>query len=106
MERFDLESLSLNELKSLQKDVARSIKGFEDRKRREAIAAAEAAARNAGFSLYELLGRTKQTKRTASPPRFRHPENPEVTWSGRGRQPTWYKDAIAAGISEDDLKIP
>ena len=33
------------------------------------------------------------------------PENPDATWSGRGRQPDWFKSAIAAGKAPEDLEI-
>ena len=35
----------------------------------------------------------------------RDPENPALTWSGRGRKPRWFVDALAAGKTEDDLTI-
>ena len=27
------------------------------------------------------------------------------TWTGQGGTPNWYKDALAAGISEDDMRV-
>jgi DNA-binding protein H-NS len=36
---------------------------------------------------------------------YRHPENADQTWSGRGRQPDWMKEALAAGKSKDDFLI-
>ena len=53
---FDLNNLSLKELRDLRTKVDRSIAGFEERKRREAMAALEDAAREHGFSLSELTG--------------------------------------------------
>ncbi|MEM0950413.1 MAG: H-NS histone family protein [Pseudomonadota bacterium] len=103
MAKINLEKLSLDELKALEKDVAKAIKGFEGKKRKEALAAAEAAANKAGFKLSELVGDTKAPKKAAAPAKYKHPENPELTWSGRGRQPAWYKEAIEAGTSEADL---
>ena len=109
MAKINLEKLSLDELEALEKDVAKAIKGFESKKRKEALAAAEAAAKKAGFKLVELVGGSKapkkSSKRPASPAKYKHPENPELTWSGRGRQPVWYKEAIEAGTSEKDLLI-
>jgi DNA-binding protein H-NS len=43
--------------------------------------------------------------RTRVAPKYRHPENPDVTWSGRGRKPQWFVDALAAGTTAGDLEI-
>ncbi len=98
MAKINLEKLSLEELKALEKDVAKAIKSFEGKKRKETPAAAEAAAKKAGFKLAGLVGGSKapkvSSKKPASPAKYKHPENPELTWSGRGRHSLWYKEAI------------
>jgi DNA-binding protein H-NS len=38
-------------------------------------------------------------------PKFRNPELPSETWSGRGRQPHWVIEILAAGASLDDCRI-
>ena len=105
MEKIDLHLLSLGELKTLKKDVEKAIKTFEERQRKEALAAAEAKAREMGFTLEELLGRSKKSPKKSSPPKYRHPENPAKTWSGRGRQPVWFKEALEAGKTPEDLEV-
>ncbi|PZQ96180.1 MAG: transcriptional regulator [Cereibacter sphaeroides] len=100
--------MSLAELKTLQKAVAKTIEGYEDRKRSEALLAIEAKAREFGFSLTDLLGESSGTvrrKRSPAVPRYRHPENPAITWSGRGRKPAWFQAAIEAGNSPDSLAV-
>ncbi|GAA0905522.1 H-NS histone family protein [Luteibacter anthropi] len=37
--------------------------------------------------------------------KFRDPANPENTWSGRGKRPRWFNDALKAGKKEKDLLI-
>lgn len=100
----DLSDLNLDELRKLQKDVAKAIDTYQSRQKHEALAAAEAAAKEMGFTLAELIGSTKATK-AAGPAKYRHPENPSITWSGRGRQPTWLKEAVDAGKSKDNFLI-
>lgn len=39
-------------------------------------------------------------------PKYRNPENPSQTWSGRGRMPLWVKRVQMEGRSIDDLRIP
>jgi DNA-binding protein H-NS len=38
-------------------------------------------------------------------PKFRNPEFPSETWSGRGRQPHWVIELLASGASLDDCRI-
>ena len=96
--------LSLNELKDIQKQAAKTIASFEDRKKKEALAALKTTAGEMGFSLNELVGFGKTVSK--STPKYAHPENADLTWSGRGRRPKWFKDAMASGLSPDDLQIP
>jgi DNA-binding protein H-NS len=39
------------------------------------------------------------------PPKYRNPQNPEETWSGRGLTPKWLTAAIKGGKSADDFLI-
>ena len=38
-------------------------------------------------------------------PKYASVANPDVTWSGRGRQPLWVQDYISTGGNLDDLLI-
>ena len=88
-----LDSLDIDELKDLRKTVDRAISSYETRKRQEAISAAEQAAREHGFKLTDLLGngkagrgRKSDASTTADAAKYANPDNPEQTWSGRGRR--------------------
>ena len=61
-----------------------------------------------GYSIDDVFGgRAGKRAGRASKGRakYRHPENPEKTWSGRGRQPQWYKDAVDGGMAPEELAI-
>ena len=105
MADYDLEALSLSEPKKMQKDVAKAISINEDRQKAEARAKVEALARDLGYSLAELVGAETKTSRAPAAAKFRHPENPALTWSGRGRKPQWFVEARAGGNSTEDLAI-
>lgn len=105
MANIDLNSMSLDELKKLQKDVNKAVGGYQDKQRKEALAAAEAAAREMGFTLAELTGLPSKKTKSVTPPKYRHPKNTEQTWAGRGRQPEWMKDALENGHSKDEFLI-
>lgn len=100
----DLSTLSLSELKALQNKVAKAIDSFEERRRKEALAAAEATVKEFGFSLSDIVSQTKKSSLARSP-KYQHPEDPTQTWSGRGRKPQWFKDAEERGIPADALLI-
>ena len=105
MADIDLSSASLDELKTLQKEVDKAIATFEARKRLDALSALEAKAKEMGFTLTELTGARGKVGQATSVPKYVHPENPAVTWTGRGRQPGWIKEALQAGKSLDDFLI-
>lgn len=101
----DLEALSLGELKKMQKDIAKAISTYEDRQKAEARVKVEALARDLGYSLAELVGTETKPSRAPATAKYRHPENPSLTWSGRGRKPQWFIEALAAGKTAEDLTI-
>ncbi len=104
MANFDLNEMSLDELKKLRKDADAAIKSFEDRKKKEALAALEAKAAELGFSLSDLTGGAARGRKFTVP-KYRHPDQADQTWSGRGRQPEWFKTLVAAGTDPEDLLI-
>jgi DNA-binding protein H-NS len=105
MADFDLEALSLSDLKKMQKDIAKANTTYEDRQKAEARAKVEAFARELGYSLAELVGTDAKPKRAPVAPKYRHPENPALTWSGRGRKPQWFVEALEAGKTAEDMAI-
>jgi DNA-binding protein H-NS len=102
---MDLNTLSLKELKDLQTQVAKAIAGFEDRRKREAIAELEEMARAKGFSLSELTGAAPTRKRSPSVEKYANPADKAQTWSGRGRKPRWFSDALAKGKKPESMAI-
>jgi len=105
MADFDLEALSLKELRKLHKDIAKAITTYEDRQKAEARAKVEAFAKELGHSLAELVGSDAKPTRAPVAPKYRHPENPSLTWSGRGRKPLWFEGALKAGKTAKDMLI-
>ena len=101
MAKINLDKMSFKELEALRSDVDLAITDA----RKAALDAAHEAAAKHGFTLDELVGGSKKTVKSPAPAKYAHPENPATTWSGRGRQPGWIKDALAAGKSLDDFLI-
>jgi DNA-binding protein H-NS len=105
MADFNLEALSLKELRQLQKDLAKAIATYQDRQKAEARAKLEAIAKDMGYSLADVVGVELKTTRAAPVAKYRHPENATLTWSGRGRRPQWFADQINAGRDPSALAI-
>jgi DNA-binding protein H-NS len=61
-----------------------------------------------GYTFDDIFG-TKPTKtRRASGPvaaKYRNPADTEQTWSGRGKRPRWFNEALKAGKKEKDLLV-
>lgn len=102
---IDLESLSLDELRKLEKDVAKAISTFVLRQRAEARAEVEAVAKRYGFTLPDLLDLAPAKIKAMATPKYRNTSNPDQTWSGRGRKPGWLVEALAAGAPLDSFRI-
>ncbi len=101
----DLISMSLKELKDLQAQVAKAIASFEDRKKKAALAELEEKAREMGFSLAELTGTAVPRKRSPATAKYVNPANAAETWSGRGRKPRWFAEALAKGRKPEDMAL-
>lgn len=101
---INLNQMSLKELKDLQAQVARAIATYEERRKRAALAEVEEMLRAKGFTLSDVTSIAGKGK-SISVPRYANPANPSDTWTGRGRKPKWFTDAIAAGKSPEDMAI-
>lgn len=100
---INLDAMSRDELLSLMADVEKALKTLDSRRKAEALRAVQDAAREYGFSLNELTDAKGPTKKAA--PKYANPSDPSQTWSGRGRQPIWFREAIAAGVDPESLSI-
>ena len=122
MAKFDLKSLSMQELKSLQNKVEREMAGRDKRLRKDALSAVKDKAKQLGYSLDDLVGskksaapsastnakpKTKPKTKSRAPatPKYRSDQDPSQTWSGRGRPPRWIKDAQNNGVDIETMRI-
>jgi len=110
----DLKSMTRKELEKLKANVEKALVRVAAKEKKAALAAAEKAAAAHGFSLADITDEApaKKTTRKAKPgpkkasaPKYRNPDDKDQTWTGKGRQPEWFKAAIAAGKSPDDMEI-
>jgi len=95
----DLSDYNLGELKGLLFEVGQAIKERQQRDVADARERIMTIARGAGMPAERLLDGA------AVLPRYRNPDDPSQTWSGRGRQPKWVAEALAGGRTLDELKF-
>jgi DNA-binding protein H-NS len=108
---IDLSGLSVSDLEQLISEAKARIEVVKKQQYAELRKALEAQARSAGFDIYELFaaGRTRapaaaSDKRVVAP-KYRDPSNAAQTWTGRGKQPHWVRDALANGKTLEQLAI-
>lgn len=111
----DLKSMSRKELEKLLENVKKALQNAQARDRREAKKAAEKAAAEFGFSLNDLNDDAKparkarkskgKAKGAKSAPKFANPADPSQTWTGKGRQPNWYRAEVEKGTAPEKMAI-
>lgn len=105
---IDLTQLKIDELEQLIADAQRE----KERRKRATMAEVRRElrqlARERGFTIEELFGLGgggSESERRKVTPKYRNPNNPAETWSGRGRKPRWFEEALAQGISAESMLI-
>ncbi len=112
---IDWKSMNSKELEKLLGDVKKALQAAKAEDLRQAIKAAEQAAAEWGFSLNDLSenetqGRKERKNKAKankpkSKPQFANPADISQTWTGKGRQPNWYRNAVRNGQSPDTMRI-
>lgn len=115
---MNLKSMSAAELNKLKTAIEKEIDSRKKTLRNKALGEIKSIAAKYGLKLTEVAGAPasqlkqrkakvqKSVKSTEKKIAYRHPENPQLTWSGgRGRRPQWIKDWEAAGRSLDEAKV-
>jgi DNA-binding protein H-NS len=103
---IDLSGMNRKDLEKLKVDVEKAIRDVAKNELKEARKAAEKAAAKFGYSLSELTGAIgKSAKKQPAAAKYANPDDASQTWSGRGRQPQWYKDAVSAGKSPSEMEL-
>lgn len=107
---MDLERMTLEELRRHRAAVDKAIAGYEERKRKEALARLDDVARELGYPSAAALVTAKPGPKgrgstSSAPVRYRNPDDRSQTWTGIGRRPKWFIEALASGRTEEELKV-
>jgi len=100
-----LEEYDLPQLKALERDVQLAIESYEKRKVQAALDELDELVKRHGVSLDQVLEARPQRKRAPSVAKYANPDDPNVTWTGRGRKPLWVISALESGKTLESLSI-
>lgn len=104
-----LQALSPEELKRVIEEARRALELKQKQKREEIIRQIRELATQAGIEV-EIRARpkveTKTSRRGAKlPPKYHHPTDRSLTWTGRGQMPRWLRELVAQGHDREEFRI-
>jgi DNA-binding protein H-NS len=105
---MDLEQMDMDELRRLIKAATAEIERRRKADKKKTIQEIKRLIQGRGYNLEELLGAPTSRKNGGAKEknvRYRHPEDPDKTWTGMGRKPVWLKEWIESGRSLDELRL-
>ncbi len=110
----DWKQMPTEEIEELITDAQAVVHQREAEEREKAIEEIKRLAASVGVS-FRLTSSGKKVKKKKSlektppkatlPPKYRNPENPEETWTGRGRKPPFIKSAEERGEDIERFRV-
>ncbi|MDE0968973.1 MAG: H-NS histone family protein [Octadecabacter sp.] len=110
----DLRNMSRKELEKLAGDVEKSLDKIRKKDLKKVRLEMEKLAAAHGVTVEDIIGNKPPAKaapkktasaKVKSPPKYADSEDKSKTWTGKGRQPEWFKLAIAAGQTPESLAV-
>jgi DNA-binding protein H-NS len=104
----NFDKMSLKELLDIEVRLQKAIASAKNRERAAVKEKVQNLLNNAGLSAEELFGSRKGGrggKGGKVAPKYRNPDNPTETWTGRGRQPRWLSAKLSKGGKLADYTI-
>ena len=102
---MDLSNLPVADLRNLQESIRQELKKREQQDVDKARAQILAIAQSVGVPLKDLMAASVRAKTGTVAVQYRNPNDAAQQWTGRGRQPKWIKEWMAAGKSLDSVRV-
>jgi len=109
--KVNLKGMTRKDLEKLQKDVEKALQKVNERELKAVRDEAAKLVAKHGFSLDQIAALPGRKPRgtggpkTKSAPKYANPDDKTQTWTGKGRQPEWFKAAVGAGKAPESLEI-
>ena len=109
---MDLSKLSTKELEGLLKRLPKEIDKRKQQEKSKLVDHITQIASERGYSLKDLIGKAspsvkskKARRRKRVAVKYRHPEQADLTWTGRGRKPHWVTKWLDQGKTLEILAV-
>ena len=102
----DYQNLSESELQAIIDSAEKALKNIQANKRKDVIARIKELAASIDVTV-DIQESDKKSSRTGVkvPVKYRHPEDPEKTWTGRGVTPTWLQALLDSGHERSEFEV-
>jgi DNA-binding protein H-NS len=101
MNKDDFKSLSVDRLWDLREEVSTALAA---KLIAEKIVLEDRLRKLNGQTQVDQIGKARRSYPTVFP-KYRNPNQPSETWTGRGKQPRWLAAALKSGKRLDDFRI-
>ena len=108
MANVNYDKMDMKQLLEHETRLKRAMASARDREKSEAKQKVDAVLKGFGFSFADVYGGrngARGGKIGKVPPKYRNPDNPAETWTGRGRQPRWLAAKVKRGAKVADFLI-
>jgi DNA-binding protein H-NS len=102
----DLDKLSINELQTVIENAEKALKLKQANERKEIIAKIKELAASIDV-IVDIHEHEKKTTRKGGKvaAKYRHPDDPAKTWTGRGVTPKWMQVLLESGRQRSEFEI-
>ena len=109
---MDISKLTTKELQSLLKRIPKEINKRKQQEKSRLVEDIRQIASKRGYSLTDLIGKAPRSVKAKNARRrkpvavkYRHPEQANLSWTGRGRKPHWVTKWLAEGKTMEKLAV-
>jgi len=101
-----LQELSETELQSVIENAGKALKDKQANKRKEVISQIRDLAASIGVTVDILETDKKPVRKGAKvAAKYRHPNDQDKTWTGRGMMPKWMRELLDAGHDRSEFEV-
>lgn len=102
---MNLNTYSLDDLQKLIAEAESALEKRQREQRAEVVAQMRKLAASVGIDFEIVAGESKKRSARTTAAKYRNPADPSQTWTGRGPKPKWFKEALAAGKTPEQMAI-